>query len=52
MRRILDRNLRRTTARTAIPPVLLALLCAGGTSFAQEQAASTDAATADRKSVV
>jgi iron complex outermembrane recepter protein len=46
MHRILDPNLKRPAVRTAIPAALAALLCAGGTASAQEQAASTDTTTA------
>jgi iron complex outermembrane receptor protein len=46
MRRIHDPNSRRSSVRAAIPSAFATLLCAGGTAFAQEQAASTDATTA------
>src|SRR5580698_3352637 len=42
MRRIHDLNLRRATVGGPLPWTIATLLCAGGSAFAQEQAASTD----------
>jgi len=42
MRRIHVLNLRRATVRGTIAWTIATLLCAGGSAFAQEQAASTD----------